>query len=71
MVTIKELWKSTDIEVYVTMTKKFEHADGTKGERMVRKKEIDVGYIDYPVEVFVNKKLVFSTETVKQESENI
>ena len=64
MTVNKEVWKSADIEVYVSMTKK--RADGTK--YIIRKKEIDVSYIGYPVEVFINKKLVFSTET--EESAN-
>ena len=50
-----------DVEVYVTMTKK--RADGTK--HPVRKREVDVGYVGYPVEVFVNGKLVYSTEGEK------
>ena len=50
--------KSVDVEVYVTMYKR--GSDGVK--RLQRKREVDVGYVGYPVEVFVNGVLVFSTE---------
>ena len=54
----KDELKSVDVEVYVTMPKK----DKTGRHFFVRKREVDVGYAGYPVEVFVNGKLVYSTE---------
>ena len=50
--------KSVDVEVYVTMYKR--GSDGVK--RLQRKREVDVGYRGYPVEVFVNGRLIYSTE---------
>ena len=54
--------QSANIEVFVTMTKRFVNPDGSIGKRVVRKQEVDVEYIGYPVDVFVNKKLVFSNK---------
>jgi len=58
MVSTKDELRSVDVEVYVTMPKK----DKTGRQFIVRKREVDVGYVGYPVEVFVNGKLVYSTE---------
>ena len=58
--------QNANVEVFVTMPKKVVNPDGTVTKMVVRKKEVDVEYIGYPVEVFVNKKSVFSNKETKK-----
>ena len=53
---------SSHVEVYITERKKKTRNDGTKYFAAVRSKQVDVEYVDFPTEVFINDKLVYASE---------
>ena len=51
---------NSHVEVYITERKKKTRKDGTKYFAAVRSQPVDVEYIDFPTEVFINGKLVYA-----------